>query len=107
MRQDRTPAADFRDAASEQSEQFVSRVRLVNLLDSDSSLCLRVDAVGDNSGALYRIAVVPWILLAVAACVFLTGLIVTVLILTPWLEASLKSVALAVGGIVLGAVLIA
>ena len=46
---------------------MLAEARLVNVLDSRSSLCLRADL--HSSGPLYRIALVPWIWLAVAASV--------------------------------------
>jgi hypothetical protein len=95
---------DFREAAAGQSERVLKEARLVNVLDSRSSLCLRADP--HTLGPLYRIALVPWIWLAVAASVFLFGVILAVLILTPWVDANLRSIGLASAGVVVGAVLI-
>ena len=95
---------DFRSAAAAESKRLVDEARLVNVLDSGRSLCLPADP--DAAGPLYRIAVVPWICLALAACVLLSGLVVAVLILTPWVDANLRSVGLATVGVVAGAVLV-
>jgi hypothetical protein len=96
---------DFRDDAAEQSARLVSESRLVNVLDSATSLCLGVEGP-DATGALYRIALIPWAWLLIALCVLLFGAVLGVLILTPLVDATFLSIGLSVAGFVLGLVLI-
>jgi hypothetical protein len=73
--------------------------------DGATSLCLPFS--GDPTLTLYRIAVVPWVFIASGLLLFLFGIVLTVLILTPWVDATLASVAMAPGSIAAGLVIAA
>ena len=94
---------DFRDAAAAESARRVPRPDSADVLDSASSLCLRME--GDPTGAFYRIALVPAIWLSLSLGLLLTGPVLGVLILTPVLDAHWWSVLLAVACFVAGVVL--
>jgi hypothetical protein len=94
---------DFRDAAAKQSDGAAEEYPADVGLDADSSLCLKFP--GDPTPALYRIAVVPWALVAAGLLLFLSGLILAVLILTPWVDATWRTVPTAVAATLLGPVI--
>jgi hypothetical protein len=98
-----TGAPDFRAAAEEQSRAVANGYAPDVGLDGESSLCLKFP--GDPTLTLYRIAVVPWVLVTVGLLLFLFGLVLGVLILTPWVDARLVTVGAALGAIVLGLVM--
>jgi hypothetical protein len=96
-------AIDFRAAAAGRSEAAAGDYAPATGLDVDSSLCLKFP--GDPTLTLYRIAVTPWVLVAAGLLLFLFGLVLGVLILTPWVDATSKTVLAAVGSVVLGPVI--
>jgi len=95
--------ADFRAAAAERSDGATGGYAPDVGLDGNSSLCLKFP--GDPTPALYRIAVVPWALVAVGVLLFLFGLVLAVLILTPWVDATLRTVPTALAATLLGPVI--
>jgi hypothetical protein len=95
-------ADDFRRGAAVQSGE-IARGQGPNVgFDGATSLCLPFP--GDPTLTLYRIAVVPWALISSGLLLFLFGIVLTVLILTPWVDATLASVAMAPGSIAAGLV---
>lgn len=98
-----TDSDDFRQPAAAESARMVERAKPGNVLDCPTSLCLKEP--GDATSALYRIAVLPWVWLIIAALTFLAGVVYGVLILTPMVDLTIWSAgltaALVVGGVVL------
>jgi hypothetical protein len=96
-------AIDFRAAAAERSEAAAGGYAPAAGLDADSSSCLKFP--GDPTPALYRIAVIPWVLVALGLLLFLFGLVLAVLILTPWVDATWRTVPAALAATLLGPVI--
>jgi hypothetical protein len=90
---------DFRYEAAGESVRLLAGARLSNVLNSERSLC--VPLAGDVTGQLYRIAVVPWLLLLPGVLLILFAVVYVVLIVTPWVSAGARTFTLA--GIALSA----
>jgi hypothetical protein len=96
-------AIDFRAAAAGRSEPAAGNYAPAVGLDGEASLCLKFP--GDPTLTLYRIAVTPWALVAAGLLLFLFGLVLGVLILTPWADATWRTVPAALAAVVLGPVI--
>jgi hypothetical protein len=96
-------AIDFRAAAAGRSEAAAGGYAPAVGLDGDSSLCLKFP--GDPTPTLYRIAVTPWVFVVAGLLLFLFGLVLGVLILTPWVDATRRTVQAALAAVVLGPVI--
>ena len=96
--------AEFRAAAAETSEGAAREQGAACGLDSAASLCLRQP--GDPTPGLYRIAVVPWVLIVFGLLLFLFGVVLAILILTPWVDANVRSVGAAAAAIIIGPVVL-
>src|SRR5687768_2019223 len=94
--------ADFRREAALESQRILAESGLSNPLNSESSLCL--PNVGDATGSLYRIALVPWFFMLPGLLLFLFGIVYGILVLTPWVDLSLKSTAISLGSMIVGIV---
>jgi hypothetical protein len=99
-----TVSSDFRSAAAEQSDRLLRDPDSAAALNAPSSLCVRLP--GNATGALYRIAVVPWLWIAAGVLLFLFGVVLAILILTPWVDGNWKTWLTASAAIVLGPVVL-
>ena len=91
---------DFRHQAEQYSVREMERLGHLDVFASESSLCYPIG--GDASHLLYKIALLPWVPILASLGMFLSGPVVAILVLTPWVDSSWWTWGYALGALVVG-----